>query len=135
MSLLSSYYLCLMERYFQNQFSSHNRLSINLDKICVIPDLIKEISTMDRSQRKEFLDNLVFHNTITDRWSCRICHNSYTRKFTVVDHIEEKHLQLLSYPCDFCEAQFTSSNLKRQHQRIIHRKPMQYGQCIVERID
>ena len=127
--------LCLKEKYFQNQFSSHNRLSINLDKICVIPDLIKEISTMDRGQRKEFLDNLVFHNTITDRWSCRICHNSYTRKFTVVDHIEEKHLQLLSYPCDFCEAQFTSSNLKRQHQRVIHRKPMQYGQCIVERID
>ena len=127
--------VCLMERYFQNQFSRNNRLSINLEKICVIPDLIKEISTMDRRQRKEFLDNLVFHNTITDRWSCRICHNSYTRKFTVVDHIEEKHLQLLSYPCDFCEAHFTSSNLKRKHQNEIHKKPMLYGQCIVETID
>ena len=122
-------------KIFSKSILRNNRLSINLDKICVIPDLIKEISTMDRSQRKEFLDNLVFHNTITDRWSCRICHNSYTRKFTVVDHIEEKHLQLLSYPCDFCEAQFTSSNLKRQHQRINHRNPMQYGQSIVERIN
>jgi len=123
------------EPFDESAYQDHDQDGAGADFPTDSKDLIKEISTMDRSQRKEFLENLVFHNTITDRWSCRICHNSYTRKFTVVDHIEEKHLQLLSYPCDFCEAQFTSSNLKRQHQRINHRNPMQYGQSIVERID
>jgi len=123
------------EPFDESAYQDHDQDGAGADFPTDSKDLIKEISTMDRRQRKEFLDNLVFHNTITDRWSCRICHNSYTRKFTAVDHIEEKHLKLLSYPCDFCEAFFTSSNLKRKHQNEIHKKPMQYGQCIVETID
>ena len=88
----------------------------------LIPELLRNIANMDKNQRKAFLEKMVLVDSIHGRWICQICNNSYTRKFTVIDHIEEKHLELASYQCDFCEAMFTSSTLKTKHVRETHRQ-------------
>ena len=81
---------------------------------------------MDHGERKIFLDNTaVYYEGLTDRWICQICNNSYTRKISAIDHIERTHLQLLSYPCEYCESKFTCSSLKRAHENTYHREQKQ----------
>ena len=101
----------------------------------LIPELLKNIANMDKNERKAFLEKMVIVDSIHGRWICQICSNSYTRKFTVIDHIEEKHLELASYQCDFCESLFTSSNLKRKHVREMHRQPNQFANYLVDSRD
>ena len=96
--------------------------------ICIknIADLLNQLANMDHGERKTFLDTTaVYYDSLTDRWICRICNNSYTRKISTIDHIERTHLQLMSYSCEYCESKFTCSSLKRSHVNTYHREQNQ----------
>ena len=77
---------------------------------------------MDHAERKQRLNNMVYLDPDTERWICRICNNSLTRKANAIDHIEGMHLRIPSYPCDYCDHIFTCLTLRRQHVRAYHRE-------------
>ena len=77
---------------------------------------------MGHAERKQWLNSMVFHDPISDRWICQICNDSVKRKTIAIDHIEGVHLRIPSYPCQYCEQIFTCLAQRRRHIHAHHRE-------------
>ena len=49
---------------------------------------------------------------------CDICGKAFRLECDVKRHINEVHLRLAKYPCEFCNKAFTTKNVRDSHQRI-----------------
>ena len=78
-------------------------------------DLQRLFMSMDPSERKTRLKKMVYLDPLTERWTCQICKVSFKRNNASTDHIEGQHLRILSYPCFYCETQFTCGSQRRKH--------------------
>ena len=87
---------------------------------------------MDTADRKEHLDKIVTLDPITKYWSCQICNHSVSRKTIAIDHIERKHIRLLSYPCQYCDQMFTCLSLRRTHTHSHHREQNKMAKSLAE---
>lgn len=85
----------------------------------VADQLQDHFANMDQNERKKRLDQLLGKDGL--RWTCSICHSSFSRKVTAIDHIEEQHLKIPSYPCSYCSRLFISCALRRKHVFHEHR--------------
>ena len=70
---------------------------------------------MDQAERKRRMDKMVYLDPSTNRWICRICDTSVSRKALAIDHLEGIHIRILSYPCQYCDSFFASSSVRRTH--------------------
>jgi len=75
---------------------------------------------MDGNERKKRLDRLLGKDD-NGRWTCSLCHSTFSRKVTAIDHIEEQHLKIPSYPCSYCHKLFVSCGQRRKHIFNVHR--------------
>ena len=85
-------------------------------------DLQEVFKNMNQSERMKQLNQMVSLDPLSKQWICPVCNTSTSRKDSVIDHIERKHVQLLSYPCKYCDSSFTSSGQKRSHISIKHQR-------------
>ena len=88
----------------------------------IFADLQTLFASMDQAERKRRMDKMVFLDPLTNRWICRICNTSVSRKTLAIDHIEGVHVRILSYPCQYCDSYFTCSSLRRTHVHTNHRE-------------
>ena len=85
-------------------------------------DIQRMFINMNMDERKSRLEKMVHIDPQTKRWICRICSVSFTRKNATTDHIEGHHIRILSYPCFYCESQFTCASQRRTHIHSNHRE-------------
>lgn len=87
---------------------------------------------MDHEERKRRLDRMVSHDPLTNRWKCLICNDSVLRKTIAIDHIEGVHLQIPSYPCEYCDSIFTCMAQRRRHVHAKHREENKMTKFLAE---
>ena len=75
---------------------------------------------MDQSERRNQMEKMVSLSPLTLRWICSICNDSTSRKDSAIVHVEAKHVQLLSYPCKYCDSNFKTTRQRRRHVYIKH---------------
>ena len=85
-------------------------------------DIQRMFMNMTMEERKSRLDKMVQIEPQTKRWICRICSVSFVRKNATTDHIEGHHIRILSYPCFYCQSQFTCASQRRTHIHSNHRE-------------
>ena len=88
----------------------------------MITGLQEMFLNLDPTEQKLRLEKMVLFNHATKSWQCRICDLPLTRKAVAIDHVEAQHLQILTYPCDYCHQSFTSKSNRRKHVHTVHRE-------------
>ena len=76
---------------------------------------------MDHNERKKHFERMMSHDPSSKKWKCLICNVSVSRKTIAIDHIEGVHLQIPSYPCEYCESIFNSNVERRKHKHNKHK--------------
>ncbi|XP_013386346.1 endochitinase A [Lingula anatina] len=82
----------------------------------------------ERDQRKERYKEFYRELTIIDnesgrrkpKFECRLCNAVSSRKDRMIDHIEFKHFNIRSYPCDGCNVKFSTYSNLAQHRKKQH---------------
>ena len=87
---------------------------------------------LDPMEQKLRLEKMVQLNLTTRQWLCRICGIAITRKTVAIDHVEAQHLQILSYPCQYCTQYFTSKSNRRKHIHYVHREQNKLAKILTE---
>ena len=118
--IVMEYFLLLLKRLSKKRKSQ------------IFADLQTLFASMDQAERKRRLDQMVFLDPLTNRWICRICNNSVSRKTLAIDHIEGVHIRILSYPCQYCDSYFTCSSLRRTHVHTNHREQNKLAKYLTE---
>ena len=59
------------------------------------------------------------------KWTCSVCGNVATQKSNMVNHIEAKHINGMSHPCNQCGKSFRSRNSCTVHVTTFHNKTKQ----------
>ena len=74
-------------------------------------------------RRQKIYDELVSpHLMLPNKWTCKLCQQTFSGKMTVIDHLESVHLQLPNYQCPYCPKTSTSSSAHRMHIHRNHRE-------------
>ena len=77
---------------------------------------------MDHNARKKKIDRELLHkDPMTRRWRCNLCNLDFSRKVYSVDHVEEQHLKIPAYPCQYCDKLLVSTGQRRKHIFYTHR--------------
>ena len=119
----------------KNGFSNESMI-MNYSRIMLRQNIISDFQAifgrMNTAERKGHLENMVFHDPMTNRWHCQICNHSVSRKTIAIDHIEGEHIKLLSYPCTKCDKTFTCLSARRTHTHKKHRDPNKMSKSFIE---
>ena len=81
----------------------------------LVTDIQTFLASMDHKERKKHFDRIISHDLSNNRWKCLICSDTVSRRAIAIDHIEGVHLQIPSYPCEYCDSILTSNMERRKH--------------------
>ena len=78
----------------------------------------KIVSLTDMTEVEEKIEQLIEKRD--GRYQCKACDYSSAKSTNTRDHVE-RHIDGLSYPCQFCDKTFRSRNTLRNHLYCLHR--------------
>ena len=90
--------------------------------------LFSEFREPTTQERKEKLDKYISFDAETGRECCGVCkvsyatHRSHDSYRVLLNHIEAKHVKVISYFCPYCKKGFYSANQKSGHITTSHRE-------------
>ncbi len=80
---------------------------------------LKQWASLSNTERNDRMKILIFTDPDTGKKGCTLCKKLVARPY---DHIENVHLCLAAYQCDFCDKSFKSRNLRAQHVHYNHKE-------------